>query len=141
MVKQNLNDHPFIRQGKPSNAVLGSLVLAHAVIQGLLGGANMRLLADLSRQPFLWRFLRSQIERSSDVLVDGRYAGYILNSYWNDPIVRNPPPVVIRSVEEGAAGVHVPIDGGGEVVFKIAFPFSLYGQRACSAFGIQRAIR
>ena len=49
MVKQNLGDHPFVRQGRPTNAVLGSLVLAHAVIHDLLGDANTRLIADLSR--------------------------------------------------------------------------------------------
>lgn len=132
MVKQNLGDHPFVRQGKPSNAVLGSLVLAHAVIHDLLAHGDTRLLADLSRQPFLWRFLRSRIESSKDVLVDGRYVGYVLNSYWNDPIIKK-PRVVIRSVEENAADVHLVTEDEEKLLIKIALPLHFYGQvRACN---------
>jgi hypothetical protein len=141
MVAQDIGDHPFVRQGKPSNAVLGSLVLAHAVSQDLLAGTDTRLLADLSRQPFLWRSLRSQIKDSPNLLVDGRYLGYVLNSYWNDPIIRS-PRVAIRSVEDGAADVHMPTEGGQVLLLiKVALPLHFYGQlRDCDA-DVQGAIK
>lgn len=140
MVKQNLGDHPFVRQGKPSNAVLGSLVLAHAVCHDLLKGADTRLLADLSRQPFLWRSLRSQIEGSKDLLIDGRYAGYVLNSYWNDPILES-PHIVVRSVEEGAADIRLPTERGQELLIKIALPLHFYGQVRDCDVDVQGLIR
>lgn len=127
MVKQYVGDHPFVRQGKPSNAVLGSIVLAHAVSQDLLADTDTWLLADLSRQPFLWRSLRSQIKGSPNPLIDGRYLGYVLNSYWNDPIIKS-PRVVIRSVEENAADVHMPTEGGQSLLIKVALPLHFYGQ-------------
>jgi len=131
MVKQYLGDHPFVRQGKPSNAVLGSLILAHAVMNDLLNGANMGLLADLSRQPFLWRSMRKHLGAEA-VLLDGRYVGYILNSYWNDPIVKR-GQVIVRSSEEGAAVVQMPVDTGKEEApkelnTKVALPIHFHGQ-------------
>ena len=57
--------------------------------------------------------------------------GYVLNSYWNDPITRN-SRVIIRSVEEGSADVRVPTEGGKELLIKITLPLEFYGQvRTC----------
>lgn len=140
MVRQYLGDHPFVRQGKPSNAVLGSLVLAHAVRHDLLAGTDPRLLAELSRQPFLWRSLRSQVDGSEDLLIDGRYLGYVLNSYWNDPIIKS-PRIAIRSVEEGAAGVHVPTEHGKELLITVALPLHFYGQVRDCDVDVQGSIK
>jgi hypothetical protein len=132
MVKQLLVDHPFVKQGRPSNAVLGSLVIAHAIVHDLLSNTDTSLLVDFSRQPFLWRFLRGEIEHSAGVLIDGRYVGYILNSYWSDPITRS-PIIVINSDEVGSANVHVSTDGVKDLSFTITLPVQFYGQmRNCT---------
>lgn len=127
MVQQYISDHPFVRQGVPTNAVLGSLILAHAVVNDLLIGSDLRLLAELSRQPFLWRSLRSRIESAEDILLDGRYLGYALNSFWNDPNTKD-PRIVVRSIDEDLAEVRVPTESGKILALRAALPIQFYGQ-------------
>lgn len=83
-VKQHLPEHAFLREGKPVNAVLGSLILSHAITTGalVLGGQVPSLLADYGRQPFLWRFL--QRRAASAAVVGGDLLPYILGSLWSD---------------------------------------------------------
>lgn len=127
MVDQYLGDHPFVRQNKLSNAVLGSLVIAHAVQHDLLKNMDLHVLADLSRQPFLWRSLHRQMGGSGKLEIDGRYMGYVLNSFWNDPITNN-PRVIIRSAEEGWVSVDLPMEAGKELSLRAFLPLHLYGQ-------------
>ena len=87
MVKTYIPEHPFVRNKEFGNAVLGSVVIAHAIARDLLRSANLERTAALSSQPFLWRAFSQKTLGSSHI--DGRYAGYILNSFWNDPIQSN----------------------------------------------------
>jgi hypothetical protein len=104
-----------------------ALVLAHAVQHDLLRNTDLQILAELSRQPFLWRSLRRLMEGSRSLEIDGRYVGYLLNSFWNDPIPRN-PRVIVRSAEEGWISVHLPMEGGKDLLFKALLPMHFYGQ-------------
>jgi hypothetical protein len=129
MVKQLIVDHPFIRM---NNTVLQSKILAHSIINDLLGGIDSKPLIELSRQPFLWRFLRTEIEKQTDLLIDGLYLGYFLNSYWNDPVIKS-PTVVIRMNIDGSASVEVGIEGGKNISFRIISPIYFHGQiRKCN---------
>lgn len=127
MVEQYLPEHPFIRQGKLSNAVLGSLVLAHAVSNDLLRDTDLQVLENLSRQPFLWRSLRRQLTGGVS-LIDGRYLGCALNSFWNDPITRDPYVVIRSTGDDGSANLQVVGDTKGELIFEVTLPLTLYGQ-------------
>lgn len=139
MVSQHLQDHAFIRHGELTNVVLGSIVLAHAVNEDLLQGANLQLIEDSSRQPFLWRSLRKQLS-NENCLIDGRYVGCVLNSFWNDPVAQN-PKVIIRSTADGAsATVRLFADGISILEFNITLPLTLYGQIRDSDIDIQGAV-
>jgi hypothetical protein len=127
MVKQYVSDHPFVRQGRPSNPVLGSMVLGHAIVEDLLSGWDTRLVAELSRQPFLWRSIRSNIGRKRDVLLDGAYLGFVLNSYWNDPITKG-KKIQVNAAGNGLAIVSLPTEGNGDLRFNVALPLQLYAQ-------------
>ena len=130
MVNQNIADHPFVRHGGFANTVLGSVVLAHAVDQDLLQSTGLQLLAEHSQQPFIWRSLSRHLKRHS--LIDGAYVGYILNSYWNDPLTADCKVLIRSTNEDGSANVLVPADGGQDVNFKITLPMTLYRQvRTC----------
>ena len=126
MVEQYLPEHPFIRHGKIENAVLGSLVLSHAVSHDLLGSVELHELESLSRQPFLWRSMRQDVT-TRDSLIDGRYVGCILNSFWNDPVTKD-PRVAIRVIsDDGSANVSVTRHTEADLVFNITLPLILYG--------------
>jgi hypothetical protein len=131
MVEQYLSEHPFVRQGDPANAVLGSLVLAHAVYNDLVRSADLTLLGQMSRQPFLWRSLSGKLE-TQPTLLDGRYVGFVLNSFWNDP-VRDDANVAIRSTANDSALVFVPSAPHRTLGVEVTLPLSLHGQaRQCS---------
>ena len=103
-VEQVLGDHPFVRDGQMANDVLGAAIVAYAVSNDLLNelyveepvGQNEGVvdshttvrdtLHSVSRQPFLWRHMRKHLSESG-ALVEGWYLGYLLSSYWNDPVV------------------------------------------------------
>ena len=72
-VEQMRTEHPFVRDSKFANDVLGSKVLAHAAVNDLLGD-DLDMIKTLSRQPFLWRFFRKLVTDPSFVL-DGKYVG------------------------------------------------------------------
>lgn len=139
MVTQILPEHPFIRHGELTNAVLGSKVLAHAVNEGLLQAANLQLIEPLSRQPFLWRTLRKQLSRQ-DCLIDGQYLGCVLNSFWNDPIVRHPRVIIRTTADDGSATVRLLGDVIADLEFTITLPLTLYGQIRDSDIDIQGAV-
>jgi hypothetical protein len=120
-----LKEHPFVRERKVENAVLGSVVLAHAVIYDLLGSADLSELATLSKQPFLWRSVRNQL--SGDSLVDGRYLGYVLTSFWNEPLPQG-DKIIIRSWDRDSARVYVLSRGSEIPIVNVTMPITLFGQ-------------
>lgn len=124
LVERMLPDHPFVRGGKLENAVLGSVVLAHAVSHDLLSGVDLGLLAGLSKQPFLWRSLQKQMD--ADSLVDGRYLGYILASFWNEPVAQG-EKIFIRSSNDGAVRVSVLKNGVESALLTATDPITLFG--------------
>ena len=133
MVSQRLHEHPFIRHDEPANDVLGSLILAHAVVNDSLRFGDNSRLGPLSRQPFLWRSLGGMLQKSVSLL-DGKYLGYLLNSLWNDPIGKPHRKVIVRSTsEELSALAIIPIENASEVQVEVMLPLGLYGQaRNCS---------
>lgn len=126
MVEQYLQEHPFVRQGQPANGVLGSLILAHAVYHDRLRSADLALLGDVSRQPFLWRSLSANLD-GQPTLVDGRYVGFILSSFWNDTS-RQAGSVEVRSTVDDSARVFLPLRRHRTLSIEVTLPLSLYGQ-------------
>lgn len=127
MVEQYIPEHPFVRQRKVANTVLGSVILSHAVSHDLLANVDLSLLESLSRQPFLWRSLKRELV-GDDLLIDGRYLGCVLNSYWNDPATQN-PRVKIRPVRDGeSATTRIGVGTQAEILVEVTSPISLYGQ-------------
>ncbi len=100
LVQQIIGEHPFIRQSKFSNDVIASFVVANALKNDWDVDSASELVVSLSRQPFLWRSLAHIVDESD--LLDGKYLGYLLNSYWTDPLNKN-GSVAIRSSETGSA--------------------------------------
>lgn len=132
MVEQYLPEHPFVRQNEPANAVLGSLILAHAVYNDLLQSADLGLLGRMSRQPFLWRSLSERLE-AQPVLLDGRYVGFVLNSLWNDPIHEEGEVAVRSTPEESMARTLIPLPGHRVLAVEVTLPLAFYSQvRRCS---------
>lgn len=128
-VEQMSSEHPFIRSSKIANEVLGSRIVAHAVSNDLLSD-DPTILRELSRQPFLWRFLKSVASRS-DLLLDGRYLGCLLHSYWNDPIEPDNEHVAVKAISEHDMGIHVTIGNVGtrdDISFTVTSPASIYAR-------------
>ncbi len=124
LVAQYLPDHPFIRGGKLENPVLGAVVLAHAVKDDLLKAADPRMVATASKHPFLWRSLRKQLQ--PDSILDGRYLGYVLASYWNEPVVQG-DRVFIRSSDDDTAHVFISRNGKESEFARITDPIVFFG--------------
>ena len=113
---------------RPRNAVLGS---KHHCIRDRDRFTSRRRYAALppifQRQPFLWRFLRPQIEKSPN-LIDGRYVGFMLNSYWNDPIVKKlQPNVEIKSDDDVQAEIKIEIENDRQLSFTAVLPIHFHG--------------
>lgn len=127
MVRQYIGQHPFVRHGKPSNAVLGSLVLAHAILEDLLHNVDLQLVTDMSRQPFLWRSVRSRIGSAENALIDGKYLGFVLSSYWSDPIKRH-GRVTAETTESEFVRIAMPTERDTALTFFCATPLIFNGQ-------------
>ena len=125
LVAAALPDHPFVRERKLENAVLGSVVLAHAVVNDLLRRADLGTLANLSNQPFLWRSVRKQ--NTDDSYIDGRYLGYVLASFWNEPIAHG-EGVVIRSNDAGLAVVYEKNLARETAILRALLPIAFFGE-------------
>ncbi len=129
LAEQYLPEHPFVRGREFSNAVLGSMVLAHAVAYDLLGTMGSEQLRDLSRQPFLWRSFRRLLNEGEVTLLDGRYVGCILNSMWSDPVVDLRQVSITSSTEsEGAGQLIVQHSNAERWKLELVLPVELYGQ-------------
>lgn len=99
------------------------MVLAHALLGDLLNDTDSKVVADASRQPFLWRSLHRQL--SPETLLDGRHVGYVLSSFWTDPITKN-TAVVIRSPEPGGVEARLSYCDQ-EAMFAATMPLQLDG--------------
>jgi len=131
MAEQSVAEHPFIRQREPSNDVLGSVILAHAIRCDLLKTNDSHFLPTLSRQPFLWRSLSRQVSGEPS-LVDGSLVGFVLNSYWNDPVPEDHRVVIRSGVDPETVRVSMRHNGSGEHMFHAVAPINLFAQaRAC----------
>lgn len=123
-VKRFLPEHPFIKDGKFSNEVIASFVVAKAIDAGwtVRDDNIVRLLA---RQPFLWRSLRSVL--ASNAVLAGEYLGYVLSSFWNDPLT-NDESVDVTDVD-GKTDSLVTINVREEAVtFTATTPVHFFGQ-------------
>jgi hypothetical protein len=124
MIKALVPEHPFVRNKEFGNAVLGSVVISHAIMRNLLNG-NIGRTAVLSRQPFLWRTTAQMLSKLAEI--DGRYIGYVLNSLWNDPIHTN-CRVEIRTSGETAASISLFYNKRRALTFVSKTPITFYGQ-------------
>ncbi len=136
MVEQLLPDHPFLRHGASDKAAFGNNVLAayvtvRAMKREFYGGkVNETLLESLTQSPFLWRSFESNVEEG--LLLNGQQLGYLLGSYWNDPVydasARSLAKVVVNSVAGGAARVSVPYSKTKRTEFEIVPPVMFVGK-------------
>lgn len=123
-VQRFLPEHPFLKGSEFSNDVIASYILAIAIMNGWKI-KDEGLLRRLARQPFIWRSLKSSFV--SDSILDGEYLGFILSSFWSDPLTID-ESVVIQDAETGG-GSFVEINLRGEATnFTATTPLHFYGQ-------------
>lgn len=122
-IQRWLPEHPFLRQGDLSNDVIASFVFAPAIAADRHITRWDRLHA-LSRQPFLWRSLSPVLDAAE--LIDGKYVGLVLNSFWSDPLTLA-DMVAIQGCAEGSATVSVR-SGERLTQFQATLPITLQGQ-------------
>ena len=130
-VSQFSREHPFIRSGKMANEVLGSTALAYAVCEGIdiHKDSYLSLLRELSDGPFLWRSVRRDLLSQDDPLLDGRMLGYLVRSYWNDPMEMTTlgQPVKLREVGDGSIDVRVGVGENNATRLRVTPPVTIYG--------------
>ena len=130
-VSQISREHPFVRSGKMANEVLGSIVLAYAVCEGIdiHDDRYLSLLRELSDGPFLWRSVRRHLLSQDDPLLDGRLLGYLVRSYWNDPMEMTHlgQPVKLREADDESIIVLVGIGESNQTRFRVMPPVTIYG--------------
>ena len=136
-VGQISREHPFVKDSVMANDVLGSRVLAYGVMNDCVG-PDLGVLKAVSRQPFLWRFVRGEASASAqklpaeEQLIDGRYLGCVLASYWNDPAEPHDRKVVVREIVRGDAQglvqVTVNTDTVHEVCLRVMPPVSFFAR-------------
>ena len=88
-VRNFCGDHPFIRRGVAANDVFESFILTNAIDSSILfGEVAWGRLEYLSRHPFLWRCFwhHEQMTEARELPLDGKYVGFLLRSYCNDPL-------------------------------------------------------
>ena len=127
-----------------ANDVLGAAIVAYAVSNDLLNELFMvesgevqetvfeshttarDTLHRVSRQPFLWRHMRKHLSKP-EALVEGWYLGYLLSSYWNDPVVAEYPITISSTEDEYLLSLVFPTSGGDTIECNIVAPARLYG--------------
>ena len=128
-VSQFCPEHPFIRSRKVANDVLGSAILAHAICNlTQFETAHTALLQDLCRGPFLWRAFSRELANMESPLFDGQFVGYLLNSYWNDPMEQTISRPTIRIAEVDSAAEVTIINSRGAKKFTTIPPITFYSQ-------------
>lgn len=123
-VSRFLPEHPFIKERKFSNEVIASYVVAKAIENGWKI-QDEALLRQLARQPFLWRSLRTTFDDNS--ILEGEYLGYVLSSFWTDPLTQD-ETVEVTDKDQGSDSF-VAINVKGEAVtFTATTPVHFFGQ-------------
>lgn len=122
MVEQYIPEHPFVRNRELVDEVLGSVVLAHGVANDLFA-SDVQRLELAARLPFLWRSLERHL--GPGALLDGRYVGFVLSSFWTDPITGD-RRVVAYSDGDDFADVSLSSTGNA-VAFAATLPLHLAG--------------
>ena len=126
-VDQWLPQHAFLSSGKFANSVLGSYVYANLICLGRPIGSPRGELGPLSWQPFLWRSMARNLTAAT--LIEGEYLGYILNSFWNDPLSIGSKILIGRAGDStDVAMVTVTIPDRDSVVFLTTMPIVLFAQ-------------
>ena len=129
-ISQICKEHPFVRSGKMANNVLGARILSHALCNGteLNEVTHFALIRDLSKGPFLWRSIRRELLTQESPFLDGRFVGYILNSYWNDPMeeIARKQTIEISEKDDGLIAVQVGSADNNVMDFAAMPPVSLY---------------
>ena len=121
MLEQQLPKHPFIHDKEFRNQVFGSIVLAAEIRRGAMSDDAREELGQVSRQPFLWRsFLRAD----NETLIDGADLGYLLDSFWSDP-VRNNGAVGFKRLDDY---VEVSVPGTENPLTVVVPPIVFFGQ-------------
>ena len=130
-VRTALADHPFVKKSLPANDVMGAAIVAHAISEGLLSSesGHDKHIRRLSRQPFLWLHIRKLImdegNGGTEVLMEGRYLGYLFRSHWSDPQISSTSAVRIAGVSDSdpdMARVTV-----AQLTFDTVGPIVMYG--------------
>ena len=127
-VAQWLPEHPFLRGRAFSNDVIASYVVANALAAGR-GIESRELLRSLSRQPFLWRSLATLA--SDESLIEGGYLGFILSSFWSDPLTKD-AKVFIYDGSDGSSAI---IRIEGSAVAPASAPMELTATAPLSFYG------
>lgn len=137
LVQQWLPEHAFLREGAIANPVFASTVLAFSIIEDLLEERHSARLAKESRNPFLWRSIERRI--NADSFIDGKYVGFALHSFWNDPLeVERGNKVEVRDAASGSSViVEIPRPGQSTTKFEATLPVEFFGLLRTSDIRIQ----
>jgi hypothetical protein len=123
-VRRFLPEHPFLKEGRFGNDVIASYVLATAILNGW-EIRDEALVRHLARQPFLWRSLKASFNNKP--ILEGEYLGYILSSFWSDPLTID-ESVAVRDLENDS-GSYVEIFVREEAAgFTATTPLHFYSQ-------------
>ena len=79
---------------------------------------------------------RSVRMEEAPTLIDGRYMGTVLGSYWSDPLVVADNRVLVRAApeDEGAVSIFIRGGNGADTMIQAALPVEFYGEiRDCDA--------
>ena len=130
-VSQISEEHPFVRSRKMANEVLGARIFAHAICHGnnLDEIAHIASLRSLSDGPFLWRSTRRELLMQDEPILDGNFIGYILNSFWNDPMetISHAQRIRMHGTSDGFVNIVVGYREDKAIVFSALPPICLYG--------------
>ncbi|WP_156143807.1 hypothetical protein [Sphingomonas taxi] len=123
-VKRFLPEHPFVKDGRFSNEVIASYVVARAIDAGWKI-QDHNILRQLARQPFLWRSLRGTL--AGDAILEGEYLGYVLTSFWNDPLTKDERVEITDKEDDADAFVTIDVLEDS-LTFKATTPVYFFGQ-------------
>lgn len=112
MVETKVKEHPFVHDGHFRNQVLASIAIAAALHRSDVDDIEADGLAEYSHHPFLWRsFERRGFDGG---FIYGYTVGYLLDSFWNDPLRKDASEITIRARGED---VVITVNGlSGELV-------------------------
>ena len=123
-VQRFLPEHPFLKESKFSNDVIASYVLALAITKGWKI-KDVGLVRQLARQPFLWRSLKAAF--NEDTILEGEYLGFILSSFWSDPLTVD-EAVIVHDLDGGGGSFVEIVLRGESTRFTATTPLHFYGQ-------------